>query len=539
MYIANQDVAGLGQSPVQSEKTNVNEQLLHALQESQSLVNAIKDYSLVSIADMAGNITYVNDLFVNATGFSSSELLGENHRKIRSNIHPPSFWSGMWNTIAAGQVWRDVVCNRAKSGALFWVDTQITPVLTATGAIEHYVAIRTDITKLVIATEDAKAAVVVKSQFLANMSHEIRTPMNAILGMLTLLKSTELNERQLDFVTKADSASKSLLALLNDLLNFSRMESNALTLELQPLRLDRLVHDLSVSVAPDVGDKPLTLRFDIDPDVPKVLVGDALQLHQVLVNLCGNAIKFTHQGVVVVRIQQLAQGAAGTTLRFSVQDSGIGIAPENLKHIFTGFSQAEASSTRRFGGTGLGLSIARQLVALMGGQLRVESVLGQGSTFYFTLVLGATDQIPADPDMVTKADNSLQRRLQGMRLLVVEDNLINQLVARELLQAQGAVVVIAGNEQLGVDAVAAAFPPFDAVLMDLQMPVMDGYAATRAIRSELGLAKLPIIALTANAMASDREGCLAAGMNEHVGKPFDLPRLIELLLRLTSEEGRA
>ena len=503
------------------------------------MVNAIKDYSLVSITDMAGNITYVNDLFVHASGFSSSELLGQNHRKIRSSVHTPVFWVEMWKTISAGKVWRDVVCNRSKNGAFFWVDTQITPVLSNTGAIEHYVAIRTDITKLVIATEDAKAAVIVKSQFLANMSHEIRTPLNAILGMLTLLKSTELNERQLDYVAKADGASKSLLALLNDLLNFSRMESNALTLELQPLRLDRLVHDLSVSVAPDVGDKPLTLHFDIDPDVPKVLVGDALQLHQVLVNLCGNAIKFTHQGVVVVRIQQLAQGAADTTLRFSVQDSGIGIAPENLKHIFTGFSQAEASSTRRFGGTGLGLSIARQLVALMGGQLRVESVLGQGSTFYFTLILGATDQIPADPDMVMKADNSLQRRLQGMRLLVVEDNLINQLVARELLQAQGAVVVIAGNGQLGVDAVVAADPPFDAVLMDLQMPVMDGYATTRAIRSELGLIKLPIIALTANAMASDRENCLAAGMNEHVGKPFDLPRLIELLLRFTSAEGNA
>jgi PAS domain S-box-containing protein len=522
------------QSLGESEQKSVNEQLLFALQESQSLVDAIKDYSLVSIADPQGNITYVNDLFVQASGYSSTELLGKNHRMIHSTVHAESFWQTMWNTVTAGKVWRDVVCNRAKSGELFWVDTQITPVFNAARVIEHYVAIRTDITKLVNATEAAKAATVAKSQFLANMSHEVKTPMNAIMGMLKLLQSTELTVQQQDYVTKASGASNALLSLLNDLLNFSKMETSQLTLDLQPLQLDHLVHDLSVCVSPEVGEKPLVLHFETDPAIPKVLLGDAGHLHQVLLNLCGNAIKFTVQGEVRVAIKRLSQTGAETQLRFSVQDSGIGIAPENLEAIFSGFSQVDASRTRRFGGTGLGLLMARKLVALMGGELAVTSVLGQGSTFSFTLTLRTTDQRPGQTELPVKAETPKPLSLEGMRLLVVEDNLINQLVARELLKAQGAQVVIAVNGQLGVEAVAAADPPFDAVLMDLQMPVMDGFEATRVIRTELGLANLPIIALTANAMSNDRAQCLAAGMNEHVGKPFNMAQLVEVLLKLTA-----
>jgi CheY-like chemotaxis protein/HPt (histidine-containing phosphotransfer) domain-containing protein len=253
----------------------------------------------------------------------------------------------------------------------------------------------------------------------------------------------------------------------------------------------------------------------------------------VLINLSGNAVKFTAKGEVVIQIRQLARTGADTTLCFSVKDSGIGIAADKLAHIFTGFSQAEASTTRRFGGTGLGLSISRQLVTLMGGELLVDSVLGQGSTFHFTLTLPATELAADDHDQVIKAPTVNQRRLEGIRLLVVEDNLINQQVAEELLSNEGALIEIAANGQLGVAAVAAANPPFDAVLMDLQMPVMDGFEATRAIRTELGLTDLPIIAMTANAMASDRTACLAAGMNDHIGKPFNLPQLIQLLQSLT------
>ena len=539
-----------------------------------------------------------------------------------------------------------------------------------------FVTTYTDITELARATEAAQEASRSKSQFVANMSHEIRTPMNAILGMLKLLHNTELSTRQLDYTAKAEGAAKSLLGLLNDVLDFSKMEAGKMELDPQPFRVDRLMRDLSVILSANVGNKPVEVLFDVDASLPAVLVGDAMRLQQVLINLAGNAIKFTSQGEVVVKLKVLSQTATQTTVDISVRDSGIGIAPENQEHIFDGFSQAEASTTRCFGGTGLGLSICRRLVDLMGGRLQLDSVLNQGSTFYFTLTLESASEIPGDtepapprsrmhmavlvvddnpvaleltaamaqswgwqvdtadcgtqalatvaeraralqppfdaifvdwqmPDMdgwetidrieqlgaqahspitimvtahgrdmlsqrsaqeqarlnaflvkpitasvlfdaIVDARAGLSNlrakprtrkdkggRLEGMRLLIVEDNLINQQVARELLGAEGAHIEVAGNGHLGVQAVASASIPFHAVLMDIQMPVMDGYEATQAIRHQLGLADLPIIAMTANAMASDREACLRSGMNDHVGKPFDLPHLVEVLLQHT------
>ncbi|MES2949275.1 MAG: response regulator [Pseudomonadota bacterium] len=539
-----------------------------------------------------------------------------------------------------------------------------------------FVTTYTDITELTRATEAAQEASRSKSQFVANMSHEIRTPMNAILGMLKLLHNTELSTRQLDYASKAEGAAKSLLGLLNDVLDFSKIEAGKMELDPQPFHMDRLLRDLSVILSASVGNKPVEVLFDVDPALPDTLVGDAMRLQQVLINLGGNAIKFTHRGEVVIQFRIMEQTAQHTRLRIGVRDSGIGIAPENLTKIFDGFSQAEASTTRRFGGTGLGLSICKRLVELMGGTLHIDSVLDVGSDFHFTIALARAAQVPSDTEprpqrlasplqvlvvddnatanqllvamaqswgwradvahsgaealalletrakalqrpydvvfvdwlmpgmdgwdtiagmrqlgaqaispitvMVTahgrdmlaqrsaeeqaclnaflmkpitaamlfdtvadaraglsnlrakpRAKSEKAGRLEGMRLLVVEDNLINQQVARELLGGEGAVVEIAGNGQLGVDAVACAEPPFNAVLMDIQMPVMDGYAATQAIRQDLALPSLPIIAMTANAMASDREACLRAGMDDHIGKPFDLPHLVEVLLAHT------
>ncbi len=527
------------------------------------------------------------------------------------------------------------------------------------------------------AKESAESATRAKSDFLANMSHEIRTPMNAILGMLQLLQQTDLTSRQYDHTEKAESSAKALLGLLNDILDFSKVEAGKLELDPHPFLLDKLLKDIGVILSASVGKKNIEILFDIDPALPELVIGDALRLQQVLINLSGNAIKFTEHGEVVLSVRLKRRRDEQLTVLFSVRDTGIGMTQDQISHIFEGFSQAEVSTTRRFGGTGLGLAISQRLVHLMGGRLEVDSMAGKGSHFHFEIVLQATgaetsleESLPALANLrgvraLVVDDNASARevisrmvdslgwradlaasgmealellrqsidrgraydvifvdwsmpemdgwqtaehirqitpsgtsplivmvtahgremlaqrlaseqalldgflvkpitistlfdavadaranqnttmvparkagsgqRLTGLRLLLVEDNPTNQQVARELLKNEGAQVDVAGGGIDGVNAVQNAHPQYDAVLMDIQMPDMDGYAATREIRHKLGLHDLPIIAMTANAMASDRQACLDAGMNDHVGKPFDLNQLVAVIRQFTRQ----
>jgi PAS domain S-box-containing protein len=800
---------------------DIQKRLEAAIRDSSALLSTVEQHTIVTVADRDGKILAVNDAFCALTGYSREELIGRDHRITNSGVHSQAFWADMWAHISKGESWRGEICNRAKDGSLYWVDSMIAPFMGDDGKVEKFVAMRTNITarkhdqqllaemsdrmalaieggtdglwdwmdlgsgtqwwspsyyvllgytpqelpasresfnsilhpehvesskhatvqaiagakdydeeqllltksngyrwfrsrakvyrnaageavRMAGSTQDihdrklaeaqlkdavarAEQASVAKTQFVANMSHEIRTPMNAILGMLKLLQSTDLTVRQLDYAAKTEGAARSLLGLLNDILDFSKVEAGKMTLDPRPFRVDRLLRDLSVILSANVGGKNIEVLFDIDAGLPQRLVGDDMRLQQVLINLGGNAIKFTDAGEVVLRLRLIEQTAQDVLVEFAVQDSGIGIAPENLDRIFSGFSQAEASTTRRFGGTGLGLAISSRMVGLLGGTLAVDSVLGRGSTFHFRLrlaldphghsaasgapaapVLGKLTALVVDDNATTRevlhdmvesmgwqadtADSGAQalaciearasagqpphdvifmdwqmpdmdgwetsqrirrlaggasasivvmvtahgremlsersateqamingflvkpvtasmlmdavadarfasmaaargenpaapqapvksQRLQGLRLLVVEDNKINQMVAKGLLTQEGAEVTLADNGQLGLAAVASAQPPFDAVLMDVQMPVMDGYAATRAIREELGLGTLPIIAMTANAMASDRAACLAAGMNDHVGKPFELDHLVAMLLHFAPRAG--
>ncbi|MBP9147730.1 MAG: response regulator, partial [Rhodoferax sp.] len=387
------------------------------------------------------------------------------------------------------------------------------------------------------ARQHAETAAMAKGQFLANMSHEIRTPMNAIMGMLSLTLKTNLTAQQADYTNKAERAARSLLGLINDVLDFSKIEAKKMALDPHPFRLDRLVQDIELVMTASIGGKPVQIRVEIDPNVPASLIGDALRLRQVLINLMGNAVKFTERGHVLLSVSVKSLSTTEVCLDFAVKDTGIGIAPENQQRIFDGFSQAEAATTRRYGGSGLGLAISRQMVALMGGELALVSAPGQGSTFCFALTLPISTETALDADISIGAKSQPRRALHGLRLLVVEDNIINQQVAQELLVSEGAVVELAADGQLGVAAIKHNPHGFDAVLMDLQMPVMDGYAATRAIRQNLGLTTLPIIAMTANAMDSDRQACLAAGMNDHVGKPFDLSHLTGVLLAQIRRSG--
>ena len=922
-----------------TEQVQTQAALRAALNEAEVLMSTLKHHFIVSQTAPDGTIVDVNEAFCTISGYTRDELIGEHHRIVNSGVHPEALWHDMWSTISAGHSWRAEICNRTKSGGLYWVDTLIAPFTQENGEIERFVSIRTDIsarklietalekarqdlelsnraarigtweyvvegdalvwspmardifratpeqavnrplalacfdepdmrdrarelmrraidhgegwdeellirtldgdacwihsigmadvrggrcvrvygtvqdihrrkeaslqlaqqehilrsaiealgeafvlydpqdrlvycneryremypvaaqlmepgrtfediirygaergeyveaigrvddwvaermvqhrrrsvelvqrlatgrvlriveretpdgyrvgfridiTELVTAKDAAEAASRAKSEFVANMSHEIRTPMNAVLGMLQLLLGTELLPNQRDYAEKSQGAAQSLLGIINDVLDFSKIEAGKLELDPEPFVLEHLLRDLSTIFASNLKGKRLELIFDIDPAIPPVLIGDVLRLQQVLINLGGNAIKFTAQGEVKLRMA-LAPGCATgpgqvARLQFAVVDSGIGIAPEAQARIFSGFTQAETSTTRKYGGTGLGLAISRRLVALMGGDLQLDSVPGQGSTFAFEVPLLVPAEVPArlsqpmhsvppglsalvvddhadarevmagmlttlrwrpevaeggaaalalvrarllqepkpfdlvfvdwdmpemdglalaealrdahPPDqqplfvMVTASGREAfgalpperqalvqgflvkpvtasaieavvrqamadaqgaaepcvaaapqaAHRLQGLRLLLVEDNEINQQVAQELLRREGAEVTIAGHGQEAVDLLKSQPDAFDLVLMDMQMPVLDGIGATQAIRQRLRLGALPIVAMTANAMASDREACLAAGMNDHVGKPFELGRLVATILQWT---GRA
>ncbi|WP_066342298.1 ATP-binding protein [Azohydromonas lata] len=393
------------------------------------------------------------------------------------------------------------------------------------------------------ARDQALAASSAKSAFLANMSHEIRTPMNSVLGMLALLRRGGLTPVQDDRAAKSEAAARSLLALLDDILDLSKVEAGRLTLEPQPFRPAQLFEELQVLLQGSLVGKPVALRMALDPALPPVLVGDALRLRQVLLNLGGNAVKFTAGGEVEVALRLLQRRGGSVQVELSVRDTGLGIAPSQQAQLFEPFTQAEASITRRFGGTGLGLAISRRLVRLMGGELQLDSAAGVGSRFHcrLELALARPEQLAALPPPAAsgaqRAAGAAGQALAGLRLLVAEDNPHNREVALELLRGEGALVELAAT---GLEAVAAvAAGQFDAVLMDLQMPDMDGFTATARIRQALGLDRLPIIAMTANAAPADRAASLAAGMNDHVGKPFELRQLVAVLRRHTGQEGAA
>jgi PAS domain S-box-containing protein len=519
------------------------------LRETSSLLSTVLD-SATEVSIVATNADLTIKMFNSGAqrllGYSSEELVGRAtpivlHDPVEVHARGAPFGDAVqgWAVVVQPPLLNEphewtYVC---KDGRRVTVSQVVVAMRSDQGELLGYVSVAHDVTRqkqyeesLRESTRRAEQANRAKTEFLANMSHEIRTPMNAVIGLSYLLKQTSLNEQQSKLLEKINVASKTLLALINDVLDLSKIEAGELIVEHAAFNPRELLEELADVMAVNARAKGLTFSIEIADDIPTSLEGDAKHLNQILTNLLSNAVRFTDHGGVTVRATRVDHESPGVTLNFSVLDTGIGIAAESQSKLWAPFAQADASITRRFGGTGLGLSIVKSLVTLMGGTVSLRSTPGVGSEFTVRIRFA-----PAAPDALVyqqvPAAEAGERGLLGVRVLVVDDSDINLDVTKRILELAGSRVWLASNGLEAFRLLQEQPFGFDVVLMDVQMPVLDGHNATRRIRAELGLIDLPIIALTAGALSSERKKAVAAGMDDFVIKPFDARMLERTILR--------
>jgi len=532
----------------------------------ESVVVNAKDAILITEAepiDLPGpRIVYCNAAFTRTTGYSEADIIGKTPRLLQGEGTDPLSRALIRASLSQWKPIEIEMLNYKKDGEAFWVELSIVPVADERGWFTHWVSVQRDITErkaaeeiktrvrvaeagnaslkaltneLRVALDAAQAANVAKSEFLANMSHEIRTPLNGVLGMTQALWMDQLTPVQRERVSIIRDCGQSLLAVLNDVLDLSKIEAGQLELELVEFDLEAIARGVCAAYTEAANRNGVSFGLVLDERVRGLWLGDSVRVRQLLYNLVSNALKFTSQGEVQVSLDLVGQGE----LRMRVSDTGIGVAPDKLEHLFSKFYQTDSSNTRRFGGSGLGLAICRQLCDLMGGSITAESVEGQGSTFSVVLPMRKLSQTPfpeGAPLALNGPFDAPPIAARALKVLAAEDNLSNQLVLRALLQAFDITPTIVSNGAQAVEALAHS--RFDLVLMDIQMPEMDGVTATRVIRAaetRHDLQRTPIIALSANAMSHQVREYLAADMDGHIAKPIDIAQLATLLASLAQE----
>ncbi|MBT9505018.1 MAG: ATP-binding protein [Burkholderiaceae bacterium] len=504
--------------------------------------------SLIHVQRLAGIGTAIIDLssLKITTNSFMQELLG---MELGRDLTMEDWWAMVHpdDRTSVQLVWRELASGRSKSTHnayrvirpldqhVRWISVTSDVRIHPSDSTRSVLSTLRDITELkeseltaLQAKQAAELANSAKSAFLANMSHEIRTPMNGIMGLTQLALAGPLSSEQRELIGKANDSAQSLLGIINDILDFSKIEAGKLELEVIAFDLQRSLDQLRNMFSQFASSKGIDFEISVDEAVPRGLVGDPLRLSQILNNLVGNAVKFTEKGLVTLHVSRITNDVdtASARVQIVVRDSGIGITEEQKLMLFQPFVQADGSTTRRFGGTGLGLTICRRLVNLMGGQLHFDSVAGQGTSFTVVLDFGLSDAALGERRTQTRAPVT---SLAGVRALLVEDNLVNVMVATMLLESKGVNVTVAENGQIAMDKLQGAPDAFDVVLMDVQMPVMDGREATELIRRDPRFAKLPVIAMTADAMSEDRQRCLDVGMNDYLSKPIDSEKLFAML----------